>query len=94
MNCFNSQLAEPAASTPPCGFTLSQHTTGENHFDFGFTVSNRVIQVTAVYITSVDSDLVSANITQVSGTTAMVGTIYSKQRLSGITDTPFFPTVF
>jgi hypothetical protein len=94
VSCFNSQLAEPAASTPPCGFTVRHVDAGENEFDFGFTVSNRIIQVTAVYVGSIDSDLVSAAVENVSGTKAVVLTFYSTLGLSGETDTPFYLAVF
>jgi hypothetical protein len=47
VRCFNSALAEPAASTPPCGFTYSNLDVGINQIDFGFPVTNRFPQITA-----------------------------------------------
>lgn len=47
VRCFNSALAEPAASTPPCGFTYAHLDVGINQIDFGFPVINRFPQVTA-----------------------------------------------
>jgi hypothetical protein len=47
VRCFNSALTEPAASTPPCGFTYSNLDVGINQIDFGFPVTNRFPQITA-----------------------------------------------
>jgi hypothetical protein len=39
--CYNSTLAGAAASTPPCGFNLTEFAPGEFTTDFGFVVSDR-----------------------------------------------------
>jgi hypothetical protein len=45
-NCFNSTLSGAAATTPPCGFTVSSSTTGYYVIDFGFQVTDRFLSVT------------------------------------------------
>jgi hypothetical protein len=47
-SCYNSQASGAAVTTPPCGITLLHHEQGSNLVDFGFQVSDRFIQVTAV----------------------------------------------
>jgi hypothetical protein len=44
--CFNSTLAGDAATTPPCGFTLSYSTVTGSTIDFGFQVSDRFYSAT------------------------------------------------
>jgi len=44
--CFNSTLSGAAATTPPCGFTLSEVQPGEFVIDFGFNVSDRFFSTT------------------------------------------------
>jgi hypothetical protein len=44
--CFNSTLSGAAATTPPCGFTLSEVQAGEFIIDFGFDVSDRFFSTT------------------------------------------------
>ncbi len=41
VQCYNSTLAGAAATTPPCGFTLTEFAPGEFETDFGFQVSDR-----------------------------------------------------
>lgn len=41
VQCFNSTLAGSAATTPPCGFTLTEFAPGEFETNFGFQVSDR-----------------------------------------------------
>jgi hypothetical protein len=41
LRCFNSALSGAAASTPPCGFTLTEISVGEFVVDFGFEVDDR-----------------------------------------------------
>jgi trimeric autotransporter adhesin len=49
VRCYNSQLAGAAASTPPCGITISFPLGGDDpFFDLGFEVDNRFVTVTAV----------------------------------------------
>jgi|SRR5579862_93375 len=45
--CFNSTLAGAAATTPPCGFNLTEISPGAFDVDFGFQVSDRFFQATA-----------------------------------------------
>jgi len=49
IRCFNSTLAGAAATTPPCGFALTQlnNFTGVWTLDFGFQVSDRFISATS-----------------------------------------------
>ena len=49
VRCYNSQLAEPAASTPPCGFTYTHLRNGDNTIDLGFAVQDRFVQATSRY---------------------------------------------
>lgn len=44
--CYNSTLAGAAASTPPCGFNLSEDAVGIFDIDFGFKVSDRFLMTT------------------------------------------------
>ena len=91
--CFNSALAEPAASTPPCGFNNFHANAGINRIDFGFPVNNRFVQVTAV-LTSNDTQLVVANVDNYgagSNNQVQVHTFYA---IGSETDTPFYLTVF
>jgi hypothetical protein len=46
--CYNSQASGAAVTTPPCGITLLNHSQGNNKVDFGFQVSDRFVQLTAV----------------------------------------------
>jgi len=93
VRCFNSAIAEPAASTPPCGFTNSHENAGINRIDFGFTVNNRFPQITAV-LTSTGAQ-VAANVDNYgasSATQLQVHTFYVST--GNETDTPFVVTVF
>lgn len=45
--CYNSTLVGKAATTPPCGFTLTEVTYAEYTIDFGFEVDDRFWSVTA-----------------------------------------------
>ena len=45
--CFNSTLSGAAATTPPCGFNLSEIAPGDFALDFGFQVSDRFVSATA-----------------------------------------------
>jgi len=47
-SCYNSQASGAAVTTPPCGITLLDHAQGANLVDFGFQVSDRFVQLTAV----------------------------------------------
>lgn len=44
--CFNSTLGGAAATTPPCGFTISFNSNTGNTIDFGFQVSDRFYSAT------------------------------------------------
>jgi hypothetical protein len=44
--CFNSTLSGAAATTPPCGFILSELQPGEFIIDFGFDISDRFFSTT------------------------------------------------
>jgi hypothetical protein len=66
-NCFNSTLAGAAATTPPCGFTLSEVQPGEFTVGLGFEVDDRFVSATLeccfsygvapVYVSKSGSDL-------------------------------------
>jgi hypothetical protein len=45
-SCFNSYLTGAAATTPPCGFNLTEVQPGVFTIDFGFQVSDRFLSVT------------------------------------------------
>ena len=49
VSCYNSQISGAAASTPPCGFTMTAGGLGIHDIDFGFQVSDRFIQATPVF---------------------------------------------
>jgi hypothetical protein len=44
--CFNSTLTGAAATTPPCGFVLTQSQSGFDAVDFGFEVDDRFYSAT------------------------------------------------
>jgi hypothetical protein len=44
--CYNSTLAGAAASTPPCGFNLTEDAVGIFDINFGFKVSDRFLMTT------------------------------------------------
>jgi len=44
--CFNSTLSGAAATTPPCGFSLTRQNTGNYLIDFGFEVDDRFFSFT------------------------------------------------
>ncbi len=46
VRCFNSQLTGAAATTPPCGFNLTELGPGIFNIDFGFEVDDRFINAT------------------------------------------------
>jgi hypothetical protein len=46
--CFNSYLSGSAATTPPCGFNLTEVAVGIFNVDFGFQVSDRFLMATPV----------------------------------------------
>jgi hypothetical protein len=48
VRCFNSQLPASAATTPPCGFTVTSPQLGYWNVDFGFNVGTRFVQATPV----------------------------------------------
>ena len=69
VSCFNSTLAGPAATTPPCGFGFDKTGTGDYVVDFGFQVDDRFYSATGTTgtVVSVCSDFVGGcnnNVTQ------------------------------
>jgi len=44
--CFNSTLAGAAATTPPCGFVLTEISSGDFDVDFGFQITDRFFLAT------------------------------------------------
>jgi len=46
LRCFNSQLAASASNVPPCGFVLSNPSSGNYTIDFGFEVNDRFVMAT------------------------------------------------
>ena len=46
--CFNSYLTGAAATTPPCGFNLTEVSGGDFNVDFGFQISDRFILATLI----------------------------------------------
>ena len=94
VRCFNSALAEPAASTPPCGFTDNHGAAGINTLDFGFTVNNRFAQVTAVWNANDNHEVTASFSAGGSSTQLIVRTFYASSSWNATTDTPFYLTVF
>ena len=92
VRCFNSQLSEPAASTPPCGFTYIQNNLGGTIVDLGFDVSGRFFQVTNISAPN-DSAQVGVRINNATaGSQVSVDTFYTKS--GAPTDGRFFLSVF
>ena len=89
VHCFNSALAEPAASTPPCGFTFDYALLGNYGIDLKFSVTNRFFQATAVYS---GGQSVGIELAGTSNTIVYVTTLYTASGTP--TDTPFYLTVF
>jgi hypothetical protein len=89
VTCFNSQLTGAAASTPPCGITVSHLGLGYNGFDFGFTVQGRIIQATAQMS---GPNLTGVSISAVFSSEVDTYTYYAQG--SNVTDTPIYVTVF
>jgi hypothetical protein len=89
VRCYNSQLSEPAASTPPCGFTHVHNGQGDNSINLGFAVDDRFFQATTRYWNgggdAADTDVLNTTTVEVTTFTISNHT-YS--------DTPFFLTVF
>ena len=46
--CFNSYLTGSAATTPPCGFNLTEVQAGLFNIDFGFQMNDRFIMATLI----------------------------------------------
>jgi hypothetical protein len=46
VRCYNSQVAGSAASTSPCGITVTRFGAGDYFVDFGFEVDDRFVSVT------------------------------------------------
>ncbi len=47
VRCYNSQLAGNAASTSPCGITVTRTSAGTYYINFGFNVDDRFISLTS-----------------------------------------------
>jgi hypothetical protein len=91
VRCYNSTLAEPAATTPPCGFTFNYVVLGQHQIDFKFTVTDRFIQGTTVFVQG-DADNVGLEVEGFGGDSIVnVATYYTNDFF---TDTPFYLTVF
>ena len=91
--CFNSRLSGTAASTPPCGITVSHTGLGFNVFDFGFTVDNRFIQATPAGGNGNHLQL-GVTIEYVVGSAVDLGTFYIAFNDNAMTDIPLYLTVF
>jgi hypothetical protein len=91
VRCFNSTIAEPGASTPPCGFTFSYGLLGLHSIDFAFTVSNRFVQITAD-LTQINGRQVGAFVQADTDTSINIYTFYSSTNER--TDEGFYLTVF
>jgi len=61
LNCFNSTLTGAAATTPPCGFTLTELGPANFTIDIGFEVDDRFISATVNGSPSAPSVLVAPN---------------------------------
>lgn len=92
VRCYNSTLPEPAAITPPCGFKGNHLGLGDNRFDFGFTVADRFVQVTAVLVANDTNNVIASIENDITGPTQIIVlTFYTTDSPS---DTPFYLTVF
>jgi hypothetical protein len=56
VRCFNSSLAGPAATQPPCGFNYLEKTFGMHMLDFGFEVDDRFVIATPHHTSGVAFD--------------------------------------
>jgi hypothetical protein len=93
--CYNSQVTGAAASTPPCGFTLTHNFAGFTILDFGFQVNDRFINVLADagpggIVASTDLNPGDVNANQV----AVYTWVSSSGAINGATDTNMFIFVF
>jgi hypothetical protein len=75
VRCFNSTLTGPAATTPPCGFTLTEDQPGVFDNDFGFEVDDRFV-LASLDIDARPNDVVVLS-TQTTGK-SVVNTLCSK----------------
>lgn len=89
VRCYNSQLPEPAAITPPCGFTHAHLGLGDNQIVLGFAITDRFFQVTANNFDG-GGDIADADLFNT--TSVEVTTVQLKN--GSFTDIPFFLTVF
>ena len=100
VRCFNSQLQEPAASTPPCGFTPLHSGLGAARVDFGFDVGGRFFQAIPIFDGSIETDNVGVQLFSVPSPGQHyvdLDTFYTDGQGGGprhLTDTPFYLTVF
>jgi len=60
VNCYNSMLTGPAATTPPCGFNFTEGFFGDWNVDFGFQVGDRAVSITACLPSDVDIQRITA----------------------------------
>ena len=62
LRCYNSTLAGTAASTPPCGFNLTELRPAVFDIDFGFEIDDRFWSVSAEgYVVSGDNGAIITN---------------------------------
>jgi hypothetical protein len=61
VNCFNSTLMGAAATTPPCGFALTELGPANFTIDVGFEVDDRFVSATVNGNPSAPSVLVAPN---------------------------------
>jgi hypothetical protein len=90
VSCYNSQLAEPAASTAPCGFAYEHVDLGIYIVSFPFEVDDRFVQATAFGTFGVRG--IGASIVSNVSNGIQLGTYYYDTGNS--TDTGFYLTVF
>jgi hypothetical protein len=103
-SCYNSQAFGAATTTPPCGISIVHNTQGDNTLDFGFQVSDRYVQLTAVVTPAsqnAGASLVGATEFAGFGATATQIEVYTfKTNYTGSAfdganvDTPFFIFVY
>ena len=58
LRCFNSALSGSAATTPPCGFTLTKEGSGFTLIDFGFQIDDRFVSA----MTTFSGDYIMINV--------------------------------
>jgi hypothetical protein len=93
IKCFNSTLAAPANTTPPCGFAATRFGVGDYAIDFGFKVSSRFFSIGG-------QKVLYRLCTSTNGMPGCAGTTVTSNQLEvisyyfGVADSKFYVVVF